>query len=290
MNKKGITMIALVITILIMIILGSAAVGTVIGITKLARKDGYETTSRLLREQVDTIYKEIIAKKENTQTFNEVFNDLYVPNPFSLPAVIPTGLIPDESYNVVATRYGMQASEVKALLFYSVNTNETKKILNIENSDFDFYINFEKNIVFSMAPFKLDDTTNVYTLEEIDSTFKAYGKSVDISAIQVGDIIYYDPTKDVTDSSKLTYTSPKGSSRAAGDEVNASGNGYANRTFQATSNDNKWVVLYIENGQISLMSENVKNSISGNFIMENTTAYLYAEQEIHNICSIYGHR
>lgn len=299
MNKKGITMIALVITILVMIILGVAAVGTVIKLIKVGKKEGYESISRRIREEVDIIYSEIISRKSDNETFQAAFNKFYGTDqgglgvfPSSNFASIQLGAIPDITYQTVAARYGMDSAEIQALSFYTVDNIDKKKILNIEDSEFNFYVNFEKNIVFSIEPFDLDGTI-VHSLEEIDSTFKIYEKNIDISAIQIGDIIYYDPTKGVTDLSKLTYTSPKGSSKANGDAENVSGNGYADQVFQATSADNKWVVLYIENGKITLMSDDLKNPISGGldgkFTMNGPTAYLYAEQELHNICSIYGY-
>lgn len=94
-----------------------------------------------------------------------------------------------------------------------------------------------------------------------------------------GSVVYYDPTIGVLDNSKLTYTSPS-----------ANGNGVGNQTITATSADNKWVVLEKRNGKIVLISDDVKKLDNGSeFSFSGSTAYLYAEQELHNACSIYGH-
>ena len=117
------------------------------------------------------------------------------------------------------------------------------------------------------------------------------------SHIAIGDIVYYDPTAGVSNPATnplLRYTSPKGSSVADGDGSNSPGNGQQDQTFKATSSDCKWVVLYKKDGQLVLMSYDLKNptqnAYNGYFGMRGATAYLYAEQELHNICSIYGHR
>ena len=112
----------------------------------------------------------------------------------------------------------------------------------------------------------------------------------DMRIPEVGDIVYYDPTKGAA-SNKLTYISKKGLSKAAGDANNVSGNGYGNQTFQATSADNKWVIIYNKNNQLTLISEDIKKTATGTvYRMLGPTSYLYAEQELHNICSIYGYR
>jgi len=107
---------------------------------------------------------------------------------------------------------------------------------------------------------------------------------------EIGDRVYYNPTEGAT-SNQLTYTSKKGSSKAVGDTTNQSGNGHSNQTFKATVNDCNWVVLSKKGGVLRLISENTKQtSTNEDLTMEGPTAYLYAEQELNNICSIYGHR
>ena len=130
MNKKGITLVALSITILVMIILGTAAVGSVIGIINLGRKDGFEATSRIVREQIEVIYRETMNKKESDEDFDAAFRRLYVPTTFSTPLPLPASAIPQETLNVIVDRYNMTALELEALPFYRVNTIETKKILD----------------------------------------------------------------------------------------------------------------------------------------------------------------
>ena len=110
----------------------------------------------------------------------------------------------------------------------------------------------------------------------------------------VGDYVIYDPTKGVKDSNLLTYTSPVGSGMSHGngcsvtdDSVNLS-NG---QTFTANGNI-KWRILSTnkESGEVVLISEEpVKTDAGRNFYMNGAIGYLYAEQELNEICKIYGY-
>ena len=111
---------------------------------------------------------------------------------------------------------------------------------------------------------------------------------IDISKyVTVGDYINYNPTvsdKSGTqvEASKLTYTSPTGTGMSHG-------NGSGDQTFTATANT-KWRVLDIGTGTVTLISENpITTDAGGNFTMNSAIGYLYAEQELHEICKIYGY-
>ena len=108
---------------------------------------------------------------------------------------------------------------------------------------------------------------------------------VDISEyVQVGQYVNYNPTvKDLSGTpvdESLTYTSPKGDGKNHG-------NGESPQTFTATAST-KWRILSIENGTVTLISEDVITAI-GNFDLYGAPGYLYAEQELHEACKIYGY-
>ena len=68
------------------------------------------------------------------------------------------------------------------------------------------------------------------------------------------------------------------------------GNGYGTpQTF--TSNDNiKWRVLSKENNEVVLISEEpLQTDDNKEFYLNGAIGYLYAEEELNKICSIYGH-
>lgn len=114
------------------------------------------------------------------------------------------------------------------------------------------------------------------------------------SKVSVGDYVSYNPTKGVTDSKLLTYTSPVGTGMSHGngcsktdDNVDLS-NG---QTFTANSNI-KWRVLSKNNetGEVVLISESPIQTDDGReFYISGAIGYLYAEQELNEICKIYGY-
>ena len=110
---------------------------------------------------------------------------------------------------------------------------------------------------------------------------------VDISKhVKVGQYVAYNPTiKDLSGTpvdESLTYTSQAGDGKKHG-------NGSGSQTFTATAST-KWRVLSIENGTITLISEDViKTDTGGNFVLKGAAGYLYAEQELNEVCKIYGY-
>lgn len=281
MKKKGITMIALVITILVMIILGAITISSVKGIINNARENGYETISRILREEIDNVYKEIVANKEHGQSFPDALIIKYAA--FDSIVKIPENTVSDEAFEIVRARLDNKFTldELKNLDYYEINTLSTKRILNIDNSKFDFYVNFEENLAFSMQPY-IKGIDNIYTLEQLDPNFKIYSRIYDSSFLNIGDTVIYDPTKGVTDTTILSYTSPIGSALAG---ENESGNGYSTQTFTATTSDNKWIVMGYKGGQLKLMSKELKAS----FTLYGGRGYLFGEEQLHKICKIYGY-
>ena len=102
----------------------------------------------------------------------------------------------------------------------------------------------------------------------------------------IGDIVIYDPRIGAT-SSQLTYTSYIGS---AYNNVYDPGNGHSEQIFQVNENDIEWIVIGIENNQIKLMSKEVKKNINNEELkLKWGQGWLYAEEELHNICKIYGY-
>ncbi len=99
--------------------------------------------------------------------------------------------------------------------------------------------------------------------------------------VNIGDYVAYDPTDGVTDPSKLSYTSPKGTG-------SSHGNGYQEKTITPTSYA-KWRVLSKDTttGEVVLMSNGAVTS--NYFQIQGTIGYLYLEQELHSLCAIYGY-
>lgn len=106
--------------------------------------------------------------------------------------------------------------------------------------------------------------------------------------IQEGDIIKYDATKiDVAgtktiNTEKITYKSPKGNALNHG-------NGEKEQTFTAKSGLT-WKVLSVSRDKVEIIPEAViKNDTNEDFTMTGAIGYLYAEQELNEICKLYGY-
>ena len=111
---------------------------------------------------------------------------------------------------------------------------------------------------------------------------------VDIAEyVKVGNYVKYNPTvKDLSgtpvEAEKLTYTSQKGDGQNHG-------NGDSAQTFTAKAST-KWRVLEIGTGTVTLISKDViKTDAGGNFVLRGAPGYLYAEQELNEVCKIYGY-
>lgn len=105
-----------------------------------------------------------------------------------------------------------------------------------------------------------------------------------IDVVKVGDYVQYDPTKNVDDISKLSYTSNVGSTLEHG-------NGKSVQIFTANK-DIKWIVLNVnkEEGILELISEEpIKTDSGKNLFFKGNIGYLYFEEEIQRACSIYGY-
>lgn len=101
--------------------------------------------------------------------------------------------------------------------------------------------------------------------------------------VEIGDYVAYNPKEGVTDESKLSYTSPVGTGASHG-------NGYTDipegQTFTVEENT-KWRVLSKDEttGEVVLISEAPMHQ----FGMDGAIGYLYFEQELNEICKIYGY-
>lgn len=101
--------------------------------------------------------------------------------------------------------------------------------------------------------------------------------------VEIGDYVAYDPKAGVTDTSKLSYKSEVGTG-------SSHGNGYTNipegQTFTVEENT-KWRVLSKDEttGEVVLISETPMHKVG----IKGAIGYLYAEQELNEICKIYGY-
>lgn len=140
-----------------------------------------------------------------------------------------------------------------------------------------------------------------YSVEsEMDEVYnKEVSKVPTQSFVKVGDYVAYDPTiVDKTgtkvEANQLTYLSPIGGYSDT-EGIITHGNGNSEQTFTAKANDGtatglKWKVLSVSGDKVELIADSVVQTDEGNnFVLKGGIAYLYAEQELNEVCKIYGY-
>ncbi|MGP1608251.1 MAG: hypothetical protein ACTTGJ_00155 [Clostridium sp.] len=154
-----------------------------------------------------------------------------------------------------------------------INVEENGKLLKFKTKHDEYTVDYEiDNGIIKRKSIGQAETQTTTPIAPID--------------LKIGDIVYYDPTKGVTDNSKLTYTSQEGT-------VQTGGNRYGTQTVTAKNTNNEWVVISTANNQIKVISKEPIGDIVGGennkFTLKGGTGWLYAEEELHKACSVYGH-
>ncbi|MGP1608488.1 MAG: type II secretion system protein [Clostridium sp.] len=232
-NEQGITLIALVLTIIVLLILAGVALSLALGQNGLVFKA-----------------KESKQKQEIAQEKDRIM-----------------------------TAYGASFDKGK------FNKAIFKEELKNQGVNFDDEIVGDENATPLNLKLKTkhDEYTVTYTIDDGRIETKSIGQNhLAKSEIQVGDTIIYDPTKGVTDTSKLTYTSPKGTAKTGG-------NGYADQTITIDPTAKEWIVISTHNNQIKVMAKEPVGDYNQQLTLQGGIAWLYAEEELHKACSIYGH-
>ncbi len=232
-NERGVTLIALVVTIVVLLILAGTAIAMLTG------DDGIIKNAQLGKEDNDKgREKEIVT------------------------LAVGSALSEEEGYEI-------KREHLNTALANHIGTEGEDYTL----SETEPYI------------VKYMDSGRSYIIDEKGKV----SEYVDITeyGVEVGQCVAYNPTiSDLSgtavEAEKLTYTSPEGDGQNHG-------NGDSAQTFTATTST-KWKILSIENGTVTLISEDViKTDAGGNFVLYGAPGYLYAEQELNEVCKIYGY-
>lgn len=136
------------------------------------------------------------------------------------------------------------------------------------------------------------DTLYNNVIKNLENNDTNYSRLVDKA--NVGDYVAYNPIDGVIDQNILSYTSPVGTGMSHGNGCSKTSDGVnisEGQTFTANSNI-KWRVLSTNKttGEVVLISEEPIQTDEGReFYMKGAIGYLYAEQELNEICKIYGY-
>ena len=231
-NEKAITLIALVITIIVLLILAGISIATLTGNNGLLSKATSakeETKKAEYKESLELIGAglQIDKRRENWTT----------------------GVFMGKYKKAIENDKKFKGSLVK---------EENNKIKVTTKEGYVFYVEEEK-VEFGG---KEELTTKPESLA---------------SKVEVGDYVAYKA------GTTHSYTSKKGTGITGG-------NGYDTPQTFTSNDDIKWRVLSKENNEIVLISEEpISTTDNKSLRLNNAIGYLYAEEELNKICSIYGH-
>lgn len=245
--NRGITLMTLVITIIVLLILTGITIAGVTnknGVIRKAKRAKYETRIAQVKEKVHewnvaNMSSNELGNNHNQQTMQDLLNKLK-----------QEGLLTNQEYNqAVAT----------------LNSENPKITIGKGSSTIEIEINKEDEMDIPETPPspnpggdntgtgsgepeippnpptptpKPEDppTPNPNTPPEVNPALKD---------IKVGDIIKYEPRRDVKDITKLSYTSPEGDTNGTTTEYY--GNGSKEQTITAEEGLNEWVVVKNDN-------------------------------------------
>ena len=157
-NNKGITLMALVITIIILIILASIGTYSGIQVVKSAQFTAFSTELKIMQTQVNSLYE----KKKNNEKIllNNVETEIeQIGTPISSDPDAQ-----EQAYTVfTASASGITREDIPNYKYFDTNTI---KSLNIEGVEGEFFVNVNKRSVVSYEGFEYEGKT-YYTLEQL---------------------------------------------------------------------------------------------------------------------------
>ena len=154
-NNKGITLMALVITIILLIILASVGIYSGRQVVKSAQFTAFSSELKIMQTQVNSLYE----KKKNNEKIllNNVETDIEDIG----TAISSISLNDQEKANMAFI-----ASGIRDTSDYKYFDTDTIKSLNIEGVEGEFLVNIDKRSVVSYDGFEYEGKT-YYTLEQL---------------------------------------------------------------------------------------------------------------------------
>lgn len=263
-KEKGITLISLAVTIVVIIILAGVSIN-------------YSLES-VEHSKYMAMFSEIQIVQEKVNLYESEGKVL-----------LTTNL--DANHKAILQSKGVDSSKYDNYYYFTSGALET--VFELDGILGEYLISVSDRDVIGLTTINNGNQEFVnYRISDISDEYnvQAMPKLSDVAS--VGDYVNYDPTVGETATSvNTTYTSPKGTSTSHG-------NGYADQTFSAAAYKNaggKWQILEInDDGTITLISDPIyqdSGSIMGTngFTLSNGVGYLWAEEELHRICAIYGY-
>lgn len=256
-KEKGITLIALIVTIIVLLILAAISIAMLTGQNGILGKaaDTKKTTSSAqLDEQVKLAIMEArlngLGKIESTEALDNALKNN----------------VGEGNYTLTETSTGWEITTVYKKYVLDADGNLTIGDNN-QGGEGDTTISWE---------------------QKSDGTIQSSDGKV---ALQIGDYVNYDPTHggNLTNNDKCKYTAPQGTHVLAmrgQDGQMEFGTGYNEEQQFTLDNNTQWRVMGIENGRIMLISKDI---LSKKLYLRGQTGYQYGPDIINDISKIYGY-
>ncbi len=238
-NSKGITLISLIVTIIILLILATVSIQVLTGdngLLTMSKSAVDKNSDGEIEEQIKLAYQEYQTEKFTGTDKTELE---YIKE--SLEKIYGNGKVTisveDEVYHVV------------------IDINGKEKKYYLDNGKFGIY------------------------------------KDLNDYGVKIGDIVYYDATKDKNGNTlSTTYTSYSLSDTNIQNNSGRTSGYNKNQTFSVNTNTNGWRVLNIsKNGELELISNDpIQTSNNEDYYLSGEYGYLNGVEELNAICSIFG--
>ena len=311
-NQKGITLIALIVTIIVLIIIAGISIATltadngVLRQTNLAKVQQMEANAREQVSLACAAMRVAIAEahaqdnsysaKGNISSITNKLLDVIKKDTVQLEQLSWSAEVINSDNGTLQVKYaGGDYKQVcnnnDAEIIFEITlgqksieiTDETNSTLKDQNGN-----NVELDIGAENGSGGAGSEDGSGETEEPDTPTET-----DLATVaSIGQYVNYDPT-DVSaeNAGKTSYTSVAGS-------TTVSGNGSGSQTFSASNyktHGGKWQILDIDtNGTITLISDLIyQDSGTGmgttGLTLTNGIGYLWGEKELNTICAIYGY-
>ena len=292
-NEKGITLIALIITVIILVILAAVSIRAVynMGIVGHAVNGTQQYAKRAKEEnamldETGGIIESALGKLDEINIQDEIQR--------AWNKVQAEGN--EKNWDNSTKANALNTELLKEDGNASATWNTTNSVIDVTYKGYETTINPDTGTMTELAKVSIGSNENGAN-GTTDNEVLTPVANIE-NYLKVGDYVAYDPLHtdlagtQAVEASKLTYTSPTGTGQSHGNGYTSSETG-GGQTFTAKSGIN-WRVLSISPEIVELISDEpiTKDDIShngGNFVLNGAIGYLYAEQELHEICKIYGY-
>ena len=251
-KRKGITLIALVITIIVLLILAGITISLALGQNGIFKRALQAKQATRISEVKEEVQKWLLNNEINEKLG---YKESIVSTADFLKELKDKGKITEDEYN-------------KAV--QSITTENPKIAINNGKEDVEI-------------PLKRQDGTGSTEQGTHSNPQTPELGIVDNKSIKRGDIINYVPTGGVADKTLLIYVSPKGDTSKTTPAYG--GNGIIDQGIVVDSTITEWQVLKNDAGKITLILREPTKVLQ----LKGGQGWLYAEREIHKACSIYGY-